>query len=103
MSDFDYMKTVDKICDVINAGRPIGESMSLLLDFCELEGPGEADLWKDLRERDYVGDAMAMRLAFEASLRATPVSAEYTGLYFGLDGLNMPRTQGIEFGCSKTF
>jgi hypothetical protein len=44
-----------------------------------------------------------MQQAFGASLRSKAVPPEYTGLYFGLDGLNMPRSKGIEFGCSKTF
>jgi hypothetical protein len=102
MSDFDYMKTIGKMCEVINAGRPIADSMSSLLDFCESEASSEAALWKDLRGRDYAGDAKAMQQAFGASLRVNAVPPEYSGLYFGLDGLNMPRSKGIEFGCSKT-
>lgn len=103
MSDFDYVKTVGKMCAVINVGQPIAESVSTLLDFCESEAPRDAALWKKLRGRDYAGDAQEMRRAFAAALRLKPVPAEYNGLYFGLDGLNMPRSKGIEFGCSKTF
>ena len=103
MSDFDYMKTIEKMCQVINDGQPIRQSISTLLDFCEFEAPDDAALWKDLRGRDYAGDAKQMRQAMEGSLRLTPVPAEYTGLYFGLDGLNMRRSNGVEFGCSKTF
>lgn len=103
MLDFDYAKTIGKMCEVINEGRTIAESMSALLDFCESEAANDSKLWKELRRRNYADSAWKFQQAFGALLQSMPVPAKYTGLYFGLDALNMEKSKGIEFGCSKTF
>lgn len=103
MSDFDYNKTVATMRDALRKRRDLRQSMDLLLTFCESEAPDDTALWTDLRTRDYEADAQQIQRSLQKSLRKSPIPTDYTGLYFGLDGLNMPRGKGIEFGCSKAF
>ncbi|HEX5242256.1 MAG TPA: hypothetical protein VFW23_03260 [Tepidisphaeraceae bacterium] len=103
MADFNYKKTVRKMREVINADKPLAQSMATLLSFCKAEAPDEAALWKDLRSRDFDADAQKIARMFKASLKSKPVPGKYNGMYFGLDGLNMRDGKGIEFGCSKAF
>jgi len=102
MSDFDYERTMRAVFEAVNADD-IADGISNLIKFCRVEAPADAALWDDLARRDFAADYVLFRDDFGGNLKASPIPAKYTSLYFGLDGLNMANGKGIEFGCSDTF
>jgi hypothetical protein len=52
-------------------------------------------LWRKLERIDYASDTQLMLLLLRHGLKNPEIICEYTGIYFGLDGLNMPRGKGV--------
>ncbi len=103
LADFDYKRTMQAVFDAVNEADDAAEGISRLIQFCRAEAPADAALWHALARRDFAADYAQFRDDFGDNLKGSPIPATYNGLYFGLDGLNMPNGKGVELGCSDTF
>jgi hypothetical protein len=103
VADFDYEQTMRAVFVAVEHADDVADGIARLIAFCRAEAPADAALWDDLARRDFATDYVQFCDDFGDNLKVSPIPAKYTGFYFGLDGLNMPNGNGIEFGCSDTF
>jgi hypothetical protein len=103
MAYFDYERTMRAVFDEVNEADDAAGGVARLIHFCRAEAPADESLWAVLSQRDFGADAAQFRECFGDNLNSSPIPGKYNGFYFGLDGLNMPKGNGIEFGCSATF
>lgn len=97
-----HQQMMQRILRILRDAPNLAAGMASLFSYGRELQP-EFRLWKRLERIDSASDAQVMLLLLRQQLEDPEISAEYTGFYFGLDGLNMPHGKGVEFGCSRHF
>jgi hypothetical protein len=99
--DFDAKRAMGTALRTIRDTTSVERGMAELLAFCRAQAPEDDETWGELSGLDFGEDVRA--IAAELAVLISALGDEYTGLYFGLDGLNMPHGKGIEFGCATGY
>src|SRR5262249_31154315 len=86
---------------VIRTASNPAQGMAELLAFCRQRQPRSSKLWEAISEINFAADSLRIRSALAKTLSDAHLRPEYTGFYFGLDGINNAKGKGIEFCCSK--
>jgi hypothetical protein len=92
---------IDFTCEVVRECDTVAEGMPRLLAKLKAALPKERDAHVKLSAIDWASDAEQMAAHLRDTLAACPeFGTSFTGMYFGLDGLNMPIGKGVEWGMS---
>jgi hypothetical protein len=97
-----HQQMMQRILSIVKGAPDVAAGMSSLFAYGKALKP-TFPRWKKLERIDYASDAQLMLLFLRDALSNSEITSEYTGFYFGLDGLNMPSGKGVEFGCSRHF
>jgi hypothetical protein len=84
---------------IIREAPDVAAGAKLLGAIARLDVPPELPVWKVVDGLRWTDDVETVRAAWVERTR-TSVPLDASGIYFALDGLNMPEGKGVELGCS---
>ncbi|HEV2292946.1 MAG TPA: hypothetical protein VGR35_03770 [Tepidisphaeraceae bacterium] len=88
------------IGQIIRTAPDVATGARVLHEIARQFVPPELPVWKVLAALKWADDVAAVREAWVERAR-TCIPPEASGIYFGIDGLNMPEGKGVELGCSS--
>jgi hypothetical protein len=84
---------------IIREAPDVASGARVLYELARLDVPAELPVWNVLRSLTWADDVAVVRDAWVERARDC-VPPDASGIYLGLDGLNMPDGKGLELGCS---
>ncbi|MGB7158401.1 MAG: hypothetical protein WBD40_10080 [Tepidisphaeraceae bacterium] len=84
---------------IIREAPDVSAGARVLYGIARLDVPATLPVWKVLDRLAWTGDVAAVRAAWVARARSS-IPPDASGIYLGIDGLNMPEGKGVELGCS---
>ena len=84
---------------IIREAPDVAAGARVLYEVARLDVPAHLPVWKVLPTLRWADDVAEVREAWVQRARYC-IPPEASGIYFGIDGLNMPEGKGVELGCS---
>src|SRR3982751_6430748 len=84
---------------IIREAPSVAAGAKLLGAIARLDVPPTLPVWRVVDALRWEDDVAIVRDAWVERTR-TSVPTDATGIYFALDGMNMPDGKGVELGCS---
>lgn len=84
---------------IIREAPDVSAGARVLHELARLDVPAELPVWKVLGSLNWTDDVTVVRDAW-VERAATCLPTDASGIYFALDGANMPDGKGVDLGCS---
>ena len=96
--DFDFQEALNFMFSVVADGG-VATGVKKLIAYCRESDPKNPQ-WDKLAKLDFSSDARQFAEELAEELPELKSTAPYTGLYFELDGLNIPNGHGVTMGSA---